>query len=138
MSVQQISVFLENKSGAFADLTKILSGNKINLRAVSLAETSEFGIVRMIVDDVFSAATILKDSGYIARLTPVVGVDIADNPGSLEKVIEVLNSVGIDVDYLYAFLDVKEGRAHIIIKVCDNAKAEAALRSAGFKLLEQD
>ena len=64
MSVQQISVFLENKSGAFADLTKILSGNKINLRAVSLAETSEFGIVRMIVDDVFSAATILKDSGY--------------------------------------------------------------------------
>lgn len=138
MSVQQISVFLENRSGTFADLTRILSENKINLRAVSVAETSEFGIVRMIVDDVFDAATILKDAGYIARLTPVVGVDIADKPGGLENIIEVLNAVSIDVEYLYAFLGGKACHAHIIIKVRDNDKAESALRSAGFELLEQD
>ena len=69
---------------------------KIKLRAVSVAETSEFGIVRMIVDDVFDAATILKDAGYIARLTPVVGVDIADKPGGLESIIEVVNAVSIE------------------------------------------
>ncbi len=139
MSVSQISVFLENKTGALNNLTSVLSDNGINIQAMSVAETSEFGIVRMIVDDAFDASTYLKDAGYIARISPVVCATIADEPGSLHRIIEVLNGVGIDVEYMYAFLGGrKENHAHIIMKVADNEKAETALKKAGIELLEKD
>ncbi len=139
MSVSQISVFLENKTGALNNLTSVLSDNGINIQAMSVAETSEFGIVRMIVDDAFDASTYLKDAGYIARVSAVVCATISDEPGSLHRIIDVLNNVGIDVEYMYAFLGGrKENHAHIIMKVADNEKAEAALRKAGIELLDED
>ena len=91
MSVSQISVFLENKSGALANLTSTLSDNGINIRAMSVAETSEFGIVRMITDDVYEATTVLKDAGFIAKFNRVIGVTIADEPGSLNEDFKTLN-----------------------------------------------
>ena len=126
MSIMQISVFLENKSGALANLTSVLAENKVNLQAMNVAETSEFGIVRMIVEDVYNAANILKEEGYVCKLTPVVAITIGD-------------TAGIDVDYMYAFLGGRaKDTAHIILKVADNSAAEAALRTKGVELLTQE
>ena len=134
MSIMQISVFLENKSGALANLTSVLAENKVNLQAMNVAETSEFGIVRMIVEDVYNAANILKEEGYVCKLTPV-----GDTPGSLNDTISILNTAGIDVDYMYAFLGGRaKDTAHIILKVADNSAAEAALRAKGVELLTQE
>lgn len=138
MSVSQISVFLENKSGALSEFSGVLAENKINIQAMSVAETSEFGIVRLITDDIYEAATILKDAGYVARITPVTCATIADRPGSLHEIIEVLNKDGIDIDYMYAFLGGrKKDHAHIILKTADHKKTDAALRNAGIELLEE-
>ncbi len=137
MSVSQISVFLENKSGALANLTSTLSDNGINIRAMSVAETSEFGIVRMITDDVYEATTVLKDAGFIAKFNRVIGVTIADEPGSLNEVINILGNMGVDVEYMYAFLGGdKADHANIILRVQDIDAAENALRNAGLELLE--
>ena len=139
MSIMQISVFLENKSGALANLTSVLAENKVNLQAMNVAETSEFGIVRMIVKDVYNAANILKEEGYVCKLTPVVAITIGDTPGSLNDTISILNTAGIDVDYMYAFLGGRaKDTAHIILKVADNSAAEAALRTKGVELLTQE
>ena len=140
MSIMQISVFLENKSGALANLTSVLAENKVNLQAMNVAETSEFGIVRMIVEDVYNAANILKEEGYVCKLTPVVAITIGDTPGSLNDTISILNTAGIDdVDYMYAFLGGRaKDTAHIILKVADNSAAEAALRAKGVELLTQE
>lgn len=139
MSVSQISVFLENRSGALAEFTGVLSDNKINIQAMSVAETSEFGIVRLISDDLYEAANILKDAGYIARITPVTCVTISDEPGSLHKIIELLNSDGIDVDYMYSYLGGrKENHAHIILKTKDEKKTEALLKASGVEMLEDE
>ena len=139
MSLSQISVFLENKSGSLSDFSGILSDNKINIQAMSVAETSEFGIVRLITDDIYEAATVLKDAGYVARITPVTCATIEDKPGSLHEIIRTLNEDGIDVDYMYAFLGGrKENHAHIILKTADVKKTDAALRTAGFELIEDE
>ena len=138
MSIMQISVFLENESGALANLTSVLAENKVNLQAMNVAETSEFGIVRMIVEDVYNAANILKEEGYVCKLTPVVAITIGDTPGSLNDTISILNTAGIDVDYMYAFLGRAKDTAHIILKVADNSAAEAALRAKGVELLTQE
>ena len=135
MSIMQISVFLENKSGALANLTSVLAENKVNLQAMNVAETSEFGIVRMIVEDVYNAANILKEEGYVCKLTPVVAITIGDTPGSLNDTISILNTAGIDVDYMYGRA---KDTAHIILKVADNSAAEAALRAKGVELLTQE
>lgn len=138
MSISQISVFLENKSGSLAEFSEILSDNKINIQAMSVAETSEFGIVRLIADDIYDAATILKDAGYIARITPVTCATIEDKPGSLHRIIDVLNNDGIDIDYMYAFLGGrKENHAHIILKTTDEKKTDAVLKAAGVELLDE-
>ncbi len=137
MSISQISVFLENKSGSLSEFSGVLSDNNINIQAMSVAETSEFGIVRLITDDTYDAATVLKDAGYIARITPVTCATIEDRPGSLHEIISVLNKSGIDVDYMYAFLGGrKENHAHIILKTEDDKKTDAVLKSAGIELLE--
>ncbi len=89
MSIKQISVFVENKPGALYAMTSVLAQNKVDMRALSLAETKDFGIVRIIVDNVYTAATVLKDAGYVHSVTPVVGVAIPDTPGGLNKVLQV-------------------------------------------------
>lgn len=139
MSIKQISIFVENKPGALYGLTGVLAQNRVDLRALSLAETSEFGIVRIIVNDVYQATTVLKDAGYVHNLTPVVAVAIPDVPGGLNRVLQVLANANINVEYMYAFLGGKHSDgAYMIFRVADAEAAEQALAQRDIKTLEQD
>ena len=139
MSVKQLSVFLENRPGALYGMTGILSQNKIDMRALSLAETKDFGIVRLIVNDLYKATTLLKDAGYVHSLTPVVGVAIPDVPGGLNRVLQVLTDAKVNVEYMYAFLGGKDvDHAYMIFRVADDKAAETALASRGIQVLDQE
>ena len=139
MSIKQISVFVENTPGALYGLTGVLAQHQVDLRALSLAETSEFGIVRMIVDNVYQATTVLKDAGYVHSLTPVVGVAIPDVPGGLNRVLQVLTDAKVNIEYMYAFLGGKNvNHAYMIFRVADEAAATAALAAREIQTLEQD
>ena len=139
MSVKQLSVFLENRPGALYGMTGILSQNKIDMRALSVAETRDFGILRIIVDDPYKTATVLKDAGYVYNITPVLGVAIPDVPGGLNKVLQVLTDERINVEYMYAFLGGKDvDHAYMIFRVEDPAAAAAALTARGIRVVEQE
>lgn len=139
MSIKQISVFVENKPGALYALTAVLAQGQIDMRALSLAETSEFGIVRLIVDDLYKATTLLKDAGYVHSLTPVVGVAIPDVPGGLNRVLQVLTDAKVNVEYMYAFLGGKDvEHAYMIFRVADERAAESALAARGIQVLDQE
>ena len=139
MSVKQISVFLENKAGTLQGMTQTLADHKIDMRALSLAETNDFGIVRLIVDDVYTASTVLKEAGYIHNVTPVLGVAIPDEPGGLNVVLQILGEAGINVEYMYAFLGGPSAEhAYMIFRVQDRKAAAAALRSKGIQIVDQD
>ena len=139
MSIKQISVFVENKPGALYAMTGVLAQHKVDMRALSLAETKDFGIVRIIADDVYKTTTVLKDAGYVHSVTPVLGVAIPDVPGGLNKVLQVLADAQVNVEYMYAFLGGKDvDHAYMIFRVADQAKAAAALSARGIRLVEQD
>ena len=139
MSVKQISVFLENKPGTLYNLTEVLAKNKIDMRALSLAETKDFGIVRIIVDDVYAASTLLKEEGFIHSVTKVLGVAIPDQPGGLNTVLTVLSAAGINVEYMYAFLSSKSvNHAYMIFHVQDIKAAVAALAAKKIGCISQD
>ncbi|HCI74121.1 MAG TPA: acetolactate synthase [Lachnospiraceae bacterium] len=138
MAIKQISVFLENKPGKLDAMTKALADAGITLRALSLAETKDFGIVRMIVDDVFDTATVLKEHDYIATLTPVVAVMIPDEVGGLNGVLTVLTKASVNLEYMYATLAGKQtGNAYMILRVEQVKKAEEVLRAAGYRLADE-
>lgn len=136
MSVNQVSVFLENKPGTLNKLTEVLASHNINIRALSLAETSEFGIVRMIVNDVFEATNVLKENNFVATLTPVLAYAIADEAGYLNNLLQKFTAAGVNIEYMYAFAG-KE-RAYMIFRVNETKKAEALLNRQGLKSLTQE
>ena len=138
MSVKQISVFLENKPGQLNQMTGVLSAHDIDLKALSLAETTDFGIARFIVDDVLETVTVLNEEGYISRLTPVVAVEIPDEPGALNRVLQIFTDEDINLEYMYAILSSEGQKAYMIFKVHDDAKASAALVSNGITVLSQE
>ena len=139
MSVKQISVFLENKPGMLHTMTEVLAKNNIDMRALSLAETNDFGIVRIIVDDIYTATTVLKDEGFVHSVTSVLGVAIPDEPGGLNRVVSVLNDARINVEYMYAFLGGKSvDRAYMIFRVQDLKAATSALAAKGVKCIDQE
>ena len=139
MSVKQISVFLENKPGSLHAMTGVLARNQIDMRAFSLAETSDFGIARVIVDDVYKTATVLREAGFVNNVTPVLGVAIPDVPGGLNKEPQALTDAQVNVEYMYAFLGGKDvDHAYMIFRVEDNASASAALSAQGIKTVEQE
>ena len=139
MSIKQISIFLENKPGALYAMTGVLAQHNVDMRALSLAETKDFGIVRLIVDNVYEATTVLKDAGYVHSVTPVLGVAIPDTPGGLNKVLQVLTNAKVNVEYMYAFLGGKDvDHAYMIFRVADNAAASAALAAQGIQVGEQE
>ena len=139
MSLNQISVFLENKPGRLQALTDILAGKGINMRALSLAEASDFGIVRIIANDLDAAAAVLRDEGYIYTMTQVVGVEIPDEPGGLNRVLKILSANGVNVEYMYAFLGRKSAdHAYMIFHVQDVQKAAAALEEKGIACIGQE
>ncbi|MBQ8945274.1 MAG: ACT domain-containing protein [Lachnospiraceae bacterium] len=139
MSIKQISVFLENKPGTLSRMTKVLADHKIDLRALSLAETKDFGIARMIVDDVLAATSVLKDADFIASLTPVLAYEIPDETGGLNKLLQAFNECNVNVEYMYSFLGGKKAKsAYMIFRVADTEAAEAALTGKGLRPLTQE
>lgn len=134
MAIKQISVFLENQPGKLADFTSVLSAQKINLRAISVAEASDFGIARIIVDDVFNAVTILKSENYICTITDVLAVEVQDEPGMLANMIGILGAEGINIEYMYTILGKKSDVAYMIIRTNNDSEAVKILEAKGFKL----
>ena len=135
MSLKQLTVFVENKQGALVAITDTLATHNVNIRALSIADTEDFGILRLIVNDNDTACKILADEGYLLKTTAVVGVKIGDAPGKLSKALEVLDKAAINMEYLYAFMARTEKHAYVVLRVADNEAAEAALTEAGFHLI---
>ena len=139
MSVKQISVFIENKTGKLAEVTKYIADNNINMKALSVADTHDFGILRIICENHDDAVNALKNGGYVVTETEVLAVEISDKPGSLAKILEVLADSSVAVEYTYAFLSVKNaGHAYMIFRVDDNMVAAAALNAEGFKVAQSE
>lgn len=139
MSVKQISVFLENKPGTLESMTHTLAENKIDMRALSLAETKDFGIARMIVDDVYEATNVLKEANFVASLTPVLAYEIPDEAGGLHNLLMAFTKASVNIEYMYAFLGSKaNGKAYMIFRVADTKQAESALSAMGLKSLSQE
>ena len=138
MSVKQLSVFLENKPGALKALTAALAESGIDMRAFSLAETSDFGIARVIVDDVDKTAAVLREAGFVHSVTPVIGVALSDTPGGLDSILQVLADAQVNIEYMYAFLGGRKNAAYMIFRVADDTKASAALTAKGIRLVEPD
>lgn len=137
MSIKQISIFVENKSGTLAALTRFMADNDINLRALSIADTQDFGILRIITARPDRADGILKAAGYLTKLNHVLAVALPDRPGSLADVLSVLSKAKVGVEYTYAFVSYKPGEAYMIFRVDSGGTAEAALTEAGIRLVEQ-
>ena len=138
MSVKQISIFVENQTGLLSEVTTLMAENGINLRALSIADTSDFGILRVIVEDVEKAAEILRENGNTYTVTEVLAVKMRDEAGGLAEILKVLADAEIGLEYAYAFLLQKEGQACLVVRVADNAEAEAALKAAGIGIASQD
>ena len=137
MAIKQLTVFVENKKGTVAAVTDTLSKNNINLRALSIAETQDFGILRLIVNDEVTAEKVLLENGYLIKVIDVVGVKIGDAPGKLTAALDVLDKAEINVEYLYAFMARTEKHAYVVLRVEDNTLAKAVLTDAGFKLISE-
>lgn len=138
MTVKQISVFVENKAGQLAEFTKLLRHNSIDMRALSIAETLDFGILRVIVDDSYKTACVLKEAGYIFSITPVLAVAIKDETGGLDQILNILAEHNINLDYTYAFISRKKDTAYMIFRVDDNEKAKEVLVKNSIKPVCQD
>ncbi len=137
MSVKQISVFIENKKGKLAEATRYIADHNINMRALSIADTQDFGILRIICDDPKNAQAVLNEGGYVTTITDVLAASISDTPGSLAAILEVLSEADVMVEYTYAFNSSKAG-AYMIFRVDDNQVAAAALAGAGIKSADQE
>ena len=137
MAIKQLTVFIQNKKGTVVSVTEILAKNNINLRALSIAETQDFGILRLIVNDEAAAEKVLKENGYLIKVIDVVGVKIGDEPGKLTAALDVLDKANINVEYLYAFMARTEKHAYVVLRVEDNNEAESVLISAGFKMISE-
>lgn len=136
MKVEQISIFIENKSGRLAEVTRILGDAGVNIRVLTLADTSDFGILRLIVNDVEKAKYVLKGSGFTVNKTEVVAVEVPDRPGGLSNILQFLDRDQINVEYMYAFVERNGGSAVIIFRFDDTDKAIETLKGNDFNILE--
>ncbi len=132
MIIKQISLFMENSTGRLAGATDLLAEAKINLRAISIADTTEFGILRLIADQPEKAVKLLKEAGFAARETDVIAVEIADEPGSLARIMALFRDEGVGIEYLYASLEHRAGKAVIVMKIDNSVAALALLEKHGF------
>lgn len=132
--IHQISVFLENRSGQLAEITHLLAENGIDIRAISIAETSDYGLARMIVDDAPKASAVLLEAGVILSMTPVCAVEVPDVPGGLAAFLQLLAEAEVDVEYMYSLFTHRDGRAYMVVRVSD----ETALTAHDIKLVGMD
>lgn len=138
MKIRQLSIFLENTAGRLYDIVSVLGKASINIRALSLADTAEFGILRLIVDKVDTAYDELKKAQHTVSITEVVAVEVVDKPGGLSEVLEKFASNGINVEYMYAFVEKKHDNAILIFRIEDISTAIDVLREAGVKLIDHE
>ena len=129
--VYQISAFLENRAGQFAEITKILAENSIDLRAISIAETEDYGILRMIVGNAEKTTSILMQHGYLLSMTPVLVISVPDQPGGIAPVLATLAEGNIDIEYMYSLFTHVEGKAYIVFRVSETEKFTSLLASHG-------
>ena len=138
MKVEQISIFLENKSGRLAEVTGVLSEAGINIRALYLADTADFGILRLIVNDTEKARQVLKDHGFTVEKTKVVAIEVPDKPGGLSGILNIIKDEGINVEYMYAFVEKSGENAIVIFRFDEFEKSIDILRRAGVRILRGD
>lgn len=137
MAIKQLTVFIQNKKGTLVSITDILAKNNVNIRALSIAETEDFGMLRLIVNDESTAEKVLMENGYLFKTVDVVGVKIGDAPGKLTSALDVLDRANINVEYLYAFMARTEKHAYVVLRVANNSAAENALENANFHLITE-
>lgn len=135
MNVEQLSIFLENRSGRLAEVTNVLSQASINIRALSLADTADFGILRLIVNDTERARQALKQSGFTVEKTPVVAIEVPDRPGGLAGILTAIKDEGINVEYMYAFVEKSGENAIVVFRFDDPERSIDVLRRAGVRIV---
>ena len=138
MKTKQISVFMENRPNALAEFCHVLRKENISMRAMCLADTKDFGILRLIVDDAYKTANILKDEGFICSLTNVLTVEVEDQPGALTNILDILGGKGINIEYSYAFLSKTKGKAYIVLRVSNTDEAIKLLECTEVSIIEQE
>lgn len=139
MTVKQLSIFVENRAGRLSEVTRLLGNNDISIRAMSIADTKDFGILRLIVNDAEKAFDVLKNEGFSVTMTNVLAMKISDRPGGLADAMEALYEDNISVEYMYAaFINETEDTASLVLRVNDNDMAVKALEEKGFHLLTSD
>jgi len=137
MGIRQISVFLENTTGRLGEVTKTIANAGVNMRAISIADTADFGILRLIVDNNDKAVDALTAAGFTVKQTDVVAVEIEDTPGSLAKLMELFQKSQVNIEYLYASLEGKAGKAAVIFKLKEHDKGIEILANNGLKMAEK-
>ena len=138
MNIHQISVFLENRTGQLAEITKLLAAQDIDIRAISIAETSDYGLARMIVDDSHKASSILLEHGDILSMTPVYAVEVPDRPAGLAELLAVLAEAHVDVEYMYSLFTHKEGNAYMVMRISDEPRFLDALGKQQIRIMTKD
>jgi len=132
--VYQISVFLENRAGQFAEITGVLAENNIDLRAISIAETADYGVLRLIVGDAEKATATLMQHGYLLSMTPVLVVAVSDEPGGIAPVLATMAEGNIDIEYMYSLFTHRAGKAYIVFRVAEAEKFTELLANHGLRL----
>ncbi len=138
MTLRQISVFLENKRGRLAEVIGLFAREKINIRALALADTADFGVLRLIVNDEERCFEALKRAGFVAQKTEVIAVEVSDRPGGLQRVLAVLDSGGINIEYMYAFVEKTGENAIVVFRIDQPEKGARALAADGITVLSRD
>ena len=138
MNIHQISVFLENRAGQLAEITRLLAENHVDIRAISIAEAADYGIARMIVNDSYKASQILLNHGDILSMTPVWAVEVPDHPGGLAELLGVLAEAHVDVEYMYSLFTHREGHAYMVMRISDEPKFLSTLGDHGIKVMSKN
>lgn len=136
--VKQISLFLENKKGRLARVCRVLGEAGINIRALSIADTTDFGVLRLIVNDPVQAYQVLREKGFVASITDVLAIQVPDTPGGLADALEKFEQAGISVEYVYAFIGTTSEEALVIIRVENPGEALAVIEKTGIKVVQGD
>ena len=137
MKIKQLTVFVENRTGYLSEITELLGKNDLDMKALSIADTKDFGILRLIVNDENKAVKILNENGVVSKITDVIGVKISNKPGALSEVLSALAARDVNVEYLYAFLSSSDDGANVVLKATDNDLAEKILAEKGFKEIDK-
>lgn len=138
MNIHQISVFLENRTGQLAEITKLLAEKNVDIRALSIAETADYGLARMIVDDAHKASSVLLEHGDILSMTPVWAVEVPDEPGGLAQLLSLLARENVDVEYMYSLFTHKEGLAYMVMRVSNEPRFLSALGDRKIRIVSAE